>query len=609
MKSFIEWLDKRTGIIGLLEKIFCQHIPGGAKWRYAWGGVVVFAIAIQFITGLALWMCYSSGVQNAWESVNHIQNEMAGGWLLRGLHHYTAQVLPVLVALHIMQLVIDKAYRAPREVNFWFALICAQVVLLMALTGYQLPWDQKGFWATKVAMNILGIVPVIGKPLQTVLIGGPDYGQLTLTRFLGVHAGLLPFTLLVMSGIYFYLSRRNGFAGVEGKNSKSAPYWPDQLLRNAVVCLALVGTLLFLILHNRIGNPNGQLGAELTAPADPSEAYSAARPEWYFLFLYQFLKLFPARMEIVGAIVIPGMVAGVFFLMPFIGRSKAGQRFNIGFIGCLFVGIGLLTNAALSHDANDPEYKRAVALARVESARVRELAASPAGIPPTGALTILRNDPLTQGPKLFSKYCSSCHRYEGGNGLGDAVKDTQSASELSGFASRAWLAGLLDPAKVGGTNYFGGTQFANGKMVKFVKKHVSQYSEEEKARLQKIIAAVSAEAGLRSQAGLDAKESADILQGREFFHTSLKCAECHQLREKDETAEAPDLTGYGSRDWMVRFISNPGHASFYGDRNDRMPAFAEKEILNEQSIGLIVDWLRGDWYRPEDNKNITALSP
>ena len=100
------------------------------------------------ITGIVLWLAYSPSSQTAWESVYYIQHEMWGGWFLRGLHHYTAQAMNVLLVLHLMQVVIDGAYKAPREVNFWFGVLMLQLVLGLSLTGYLLPWDQKGYWAT-----------------------------------------------------------------------------------------------------------------------------------------------------------------------------------------------------------------------------------------------------------------------------------------------------------------------------------------------------------------------------------------------------------------------------------------------------------------------------
>ena len=608
MKATLAWLEQRTGGGKLVRAALYENIPGGARWRYVWGSAILFCIGIQFLTGIALWMGYSPSTQTAWESVNYLQNEMTGGWLLRGLHHYTAQILPVLLALHLMQMVIDRAYRAPREVNFWLGLLLLQVVLLTALTGYQLPWDQKGFWATKVAMNILGMVPFVGHSLQTILIGGPDYGHLTLTRFFAIHAGILPLTMIVVLALRAYLTRRHGIAGQEESRQADAPYWPNQVLKNAVACLAVVATLLWLILRHRMFSTSGPLGAELGAPADPSEPYSAARPEWYFLFLFQFLKYFPARMEIVGALIIPGVIAGIVFLMPFIGKAKWGQRFNAGLLGCLFVGVGWLTYQALSGDAQNKDYQSAKSAAGREAARVKKLADSPLGVPPEGAIALLRNDPLTQGPKLFAKNCASCHRYNGLDGLGQFVKDPESASDLAGFGSRAWLTGLLDPKRISTTNYFGGTKLKDGKMPKFVQREVAHYTPEQQGQLVKVIAAVSAEAQLKAQSAADQHDTTMIAEGRTLLRDALKCADCHQFRAPDEEATAPDLTGYGSREWLIKFLANPAHPNFYGDLNDRMPAFGEKQILSPQAIGLIADWLRGDWYEAGSNAVTTSLS-
>src|SRR5882757_9861974 len=109
MKSILAWLDQRTGCNKLARAVLYENIPGGASWRYVWGSTLVFCIVVQFLTGIFLWMDYSPSAQTAWESVNYIQNEMFGGWLLRGMHHYMAQILPVLLVLYLMQVVIDGA--------------------------------------------------------------------------------------------------------------------------------------------------------------------------------------------------------------------------------------------------------------------------------------------------------------------------------------------------------------------------------------------------------------------------------------------------------------------------------------------------------------------
>ena len=604
MKAALEWLDRRTGFKKLAHEALFENVPGGARWRYVWGSTLTFCIFVQFITGIFLWMGYSPSAQTAWESVNYIQNEMWGGWLLRGIHHYTAQVMTVLLVLHLMQVMIDGAYKAPREVNFWFGLVLLQIVLGLSLTGYLLPWDQKGFWATKVATNILAITPVIGHALQKIVIGGTDYGHLTLTRFFALHAGVLPGLLVTMLAAHIYLFRRHGLTAKEPKRRADCAFWPDQVLKDAVACLAVLAVILFFIVRHRLASPAGQLGAELGAPADPSEPFSAARPEWYFLFLFQFLKYFPAETEIWGAIVIPGLVMGILFLMPFIGNWKAGQWkighwSNLVFLYVLIAGAGLLTYLASPDDAKNPTYLAAVKEADRDAERINELAASPLGIPGAGAVTLLRGDAFTQGPKLFSKNCASCHRYDGHDGTGRPVKDPQAASELAGFASRAWITGLLDPDHVSTTNYFGATKFKDGKMSKFVKKDVANYTPDQKEQLKKVIAAVSAEAQLKSQSAADQRDVAMITQGRTLLRDAMKCTDCHQFHAKDEEASAPDLTGYGSREWLIKFLNNPAHSDFYGERNDRMPAFGGKQILSAEQIGLLADWLRGEWYEPE----------
>jgi len=598
MKALYDWLDRRTGCRAIVHSALYENVPGGARWRYVWGSTLTFALAVQFITGIFLWMAYSPSSQTAWESVYYIQDEMSGGWLLRGIHHYTAQAMTILLVLHLMQVIIDGAYKAPREVNFWFGLILLQLVLALSLTGYLLPWDQKGFWATKVATNLTAVVPLIGPGLQKVIIGGSEYGHHTLTRFFALHAGVLPASITGLVIGHIYLFRRHGLTAKEPRRRPDAAFWPDQVLRDAVACLAVMAAVLFLIVRPRLFAEHGPLGAELGAPADATEPYSAARPEWYFLFLFQFLKFFPGQTEIWGAIVIPGLVMFVVFLMPFFGKWKLGHRFNLGFLVCLLAGAGLLTGLAVLEDKHNQTYVAAVKTAEHDAQRVRVLAKSPAGIPPEGAVKLLRNDPLTQGPKLFSQKCAGCHRYNGTDGLGRIPKESQSASDLKGFASREWLSGLLDQNKIVSTNYFGGTKFHDGKMSRFVNKDVATYTPEQQEKLKKVIFAVSAEAQLKSQLAADQRDAAAIQEGRTLIQEEMKCANCHQFHKKDEEATAPNLTGYGSRRWLINFINNPKHADFYDEKNDRMPAFGSDQILNSQAIGLIADWLRGNWYEP-----------
>ena len=658
-----DFFDDRTGYRALIHEALYERVPGGARWRYVWGSALVFAFMTQLITGLFLWSSYSASGQTAWESVYYIQHEMTGGWLLRGIHHVMAQAMVVLLALHLMQVVIDGAYRAPREVNFWLGLVLMMLVLGMALTGYLLPWDQKGYWATRVATNLASLVPVIGPALQQVVVGGPDYGHHTVTRFFAIHAGFLPATLVLMLVVHLSLFRKHGLCAKQPLLKPDAMFWPDQVLKDAVAMLAVMAVVLGVILMPCLramleGQPIvlGELGAELGAPADPSQPYSAARPEWYFLFLFQFLKVFEgfgASGEFFGAIVVPGLVMGTMFLMPILGRWQLGHRFNIAFTLALLAGVGLLTAMAMNEDyaalwadraafadvekvleetendkakiathfGNDAakiaafearvkklekirhsqSFLNAVAQAKADGARAIELAGRPERIPPAGMLELVRNDALSQGPKLFAQHCASCHAHldpaapEAAVGLAKA-----SAANLHGFGTATWMRGLLDPKQVAGPAYFGNTAHKDDDMVNFVQNDLTDAATWKPAQIEAVIAAMAAEAG-HPPAGAT---PAVIEEGRGLVADGDRCGSCHHFGNNEVAlGSAPDLSGWGGREWLVGIIVDPTHERYYGTENDRMPSFGKADeaaapMLTQQQIGLIADWLRSEWYRP-----------
>ncbi len=599
MNSILNWLDHRTGYRSILRGMLYESVPGGARWRYVWGSTLTFVFFVQFVTGIVLWMHYSPSTQTAWESVYFIQNEMFGGWLLRGIHHYAADIMVILLVLHLMQVVIDGAYKAPREVNLWLGLVLMGLTLAFALTGYLLPWDQKGFWATRVATSLVTMVPYIGPELQRLVIGGADYGHFTLTRFFALHAGILPaLTALLIVG-HIYLFRRHGITAKRPLRKGTESFWPDQLLKDMVACLAVLAAIGVLVFRHSLFGGNGPLGAELMAPADPSEPFSAARPEWYFLFLFQLLKYFPGETEVWGAIYLPCGAFLVLLLMPLFGKWRVGHYFNVVLVCGLLLGAVVLSGLAIVEDRSDPNFVQAQHRAEKRAERVKALASSPKGIPPAGAISLLRNDPYIQGPQLYAENCAKCHHYGGHDGMGNKPEDPPSAPDLKGFASREWIRGLMDPEKVDSPHYYGNTAFKDGDMVEFVKEDVASYSESEKKTLDQMILALSAEADLPYQSQVDKRDSRQIRRGSFMLKARSDCTDCHEFHNQDDTATGPDLTGYGSREWLISIISDPEQPHHYGDDNDGMPAFGREKILTEREIGLIADWLRRDWYRPD----------
>ena len=317
--------------------------------------------------------------------------------------------------------------------------------------------------------------------------------------------------------------------------------------------------------------------------------------------LFQLLKLGPfsgATGTLVGAVVLPGIVATVFFLMPFIGRSRAGHLFNVVFLYLFIGGFVVLTSLAFFKDAKNEDYHAEVAAAHREAERVVELIEANGGIPPAGVLELVYADPLTQGPKLYAQNCASCHAYGGHDGKGGALDDEPSAPDLEGLGSQQWIEGLLTLEKYQSAHYFGNTEFKDGKMAEAL-----EDLDLEAADISILAAALSSEAGLRSNAPADPEQLKEgfALMGEDEF----ACTDCHKIRGEG-SKKGPDLTGYMSREWLIDFIGNPEHERFYGEDNDRMPNFLDAQgkdgevkpgKLDAAGVGLIVDWLRGVWPR------------
>ena len=579
MKAVFDWLDDRSGYRNLLHEVLYEKVPGGARWRYVWGSCLTFAFFTQVVTGTLLWMFYSPSAQTAWESVYFLQYQVWGGWFLRGVHHYMAQAMIVLLVLHLMQVVIDGAYRAPRELNFWFGALMMGVSLALSLTGYLLPWDQKGYWATAVATNLMAEVPLIGPAIQKIVVGGVEYGHHTLTRFFALHAGVLPAMLIGLVVVHIYLFRKHGIHVKEPRPKKDSYFWPDQILKDAIACMAVLLAVVGLTIYFK--------GAPLGPPADPANEFPA-RPEWYFLFLFQLLKYVPAFW---GAVIIPAFLALWILLQPFIGSSRPGHQLNVGFWWTLIAGSVALTLLAFSEDRANIRHGAALEEANWQADRVFSIVEHQ-GIPPAGAVTLLREDRENRGRILFAAHCASCHRYNGHDGRGYPVDDAQSAPELAGFASQEWIEKLLVHHLYISEEYFGGTAFKDGTMAKKV---LAKYTPEESALLPDIARLLSDIAELPYQDPLSEDERDELLalfyNDEEDFQDGLACIDCHDI-DSEGDGYAPDLTGYGSDEWTVAFIKNPEDERFYGDENDRMPCYGRDEKLTAEEIQIISDWIR-----------------
>lgn len=339
MRGLLDWLDHRTGVRAIRHRLFDEPIPPGTTWAFTLGSLLLFGLIVQVITGTLLALYYAPTPDHAWDSVRYITTTVRGGMLLRGLHHWGASLVVVSAVLHLIRVVIFGSYRAPREMNWIVGLVLLHVILAFGLTGYLLPWDQRAYWATVVTINISKLTPLAGEFVANLLRGGPDIGALTLTRWYGVHVLVLPPVLFGLTAFHLYLMRRHGISGpITPREGRSESFFPYQAARDLTVAVAM-GVLVAALAWN--GAP------PLEPPADPTASDYIPRPEWYFLGLFQLLKYFPGRFEVVGAIVIPGAVMTVLALLPWIDRARTRglreRRWVLTCLGALVATIATLT--------------------------------------------------------------------------------------------------------------------------------------------------------------------------------------------------------------------------------------------------------------------------
>ncbi|MBI2375036.1 MAG: cytochrome b N-terminal domain-containing protein [Deltaproteobacteria bacterium] len=570
-RAFDDGLDRRVGHRRLIRLALDEPVRGGASFAYVFGSAALILFLVQLGTGLALATVYSASATDAWASIAYLEREIPFGSFVRGLHHHAASAMVVVVVLHLIQTAIYGAYKTPRELNWLSGLLLLAFVLTFALTGYLLPWDQTGYWATKVATSIAGTVPIAGDFLQRVAQGGNDYGTLTLTRFYSLHAIALPLISIGLIIFHVYLFRRHGVtprASVEDparNEPSSAPteliaptplhrrtdlFWPRQVFFDALFASGVLA--LVAVLASRVGAP-------LLAPADPASTF-LARPEWYFLFLFQLLKLFEGPLEVVGTVVIPGAVATFLVALPFLDRAPSRRLTERKtFIGALLgggVAILALTAAAMVTDRRDPKVAEERALAEREARRAKDLARS--GVPVSGATKLAADDPLIRGERLFRSECLSCHSYLGG------AAEKPKGPDLSGYGSRAWIRQVLrDPDS---PRLFGRAKICG----------MASLAKLEPKDLSILVELVYGRRDPRAPA-VEHSPAAALVETHE-------CEDCHDF-ERDSPVEGPALGGYGSAAWIRSVIEDPSQEHLYGEAHE-MPSY--KERLREEDLAAVV---------------------
>jgi menaquinol-cytochrome c reductase cytochrome b subunit len=203
--GIVGWVDERTGVGGFTKAMLFRKVPKGTNWFYTLGSATLFAFLSQAVTGVILAMYYDPDPSRAYDSVQHITNDVFLGDIVRGMHRWGATVMIVLIFLHMGRVFFFGAYKYPRELNWVIGVVLLVMTLMMGLTGYLLPFDQRSFWATIVAVNLNGTAPVLGPYLADFLRAGPEFGATTLSRFYAMHMLLIPGLIAALIAVHLYL--------------------------------------------------------------------------------------------------------------------------------------------------------------------------------------------------------------------------------------------------------------------------------------------------------------------------------------------------------------------------------------------------------------------
>ncbi|MDP9172874.1 MAG: cytochrome b N-terminal domain-containing protein [Planctomycetota bacterium] len=388
------FFGSRTGWRELKAHVLLEPVKGGSRWAAAFGSLLLFMFVLQVVTGVLLTTCYAPSVGTAWQSVKYIQEEAPLGWLVRGMHHWGSSAMVILLLFHLVQVFVWGAYKRPRELTWMTGVLLLGATLGLAFTGYLLPWDEKAYWASKVGLGIVSTIPVIGERLRLLLQGGPDMGNLTLTRFFALHGFILPGAIMGLVVVHLYFFRLHGVTTAwweheELLERKTEPFWPGQVWKDCVVAMVLL-----LLLTGWVCTHAAPLGAV----ADPSKAYEA-RPEWYFMFLFQILRYFHGPYEVLGTFVLPSLFFGILFFWPLLDRTPSRdprrRPFAMTMLVVCTVGLVGLTIFAVASD---------VRMTKPEIALVPK---TPAG--PLQKLDVVQ---------LYTTNCLVCHAVDGtGNAL------------------------------------------------------------------------------------------------------------------------------------------------------------------------------------------------
>ena len=449
LKNAWQWFDDRTGISGTIGPILKHPVPPGTGWWYVFGSATFIAFTIQVLTGIALSLMYVPSSSQAHDSLVYITNEAFLGRFLRGMHHFGASAMMLLVGIHMIRVFLMGAYKYPREMSWISGVALLAFTIIMAFTGQLLRWDQNAIWSTIVAAEQAGRVPIIGEWIARFILAGGTIGAVTLSRFFAFHVFFIPALIYAFVGLHLYLVLRNGISDppkpghpVDPKNYRSwyhsliknrgVPFWPDAAWRDVVFGVVVIVVIALLAIF--VGPP------EIGKPPDPSIIEAYPRPDWYFLWIFALFALLPANLESYVIFLGPLIVGLILILLPFIWnkgeRSPRRRPWAVGIVLVIVIMVGTLW------------------IEGIRAPWSPDFSAQPLPVEVVG----VTSGPIHEGAELFySKGCEFCHTISGHGGhrgpdltyIGDSLSpDEMTWRILNGGLNMPAFGGNLTPKEL-----------------------------------------------------------------------------------------------------------------------------------------------------------------
>ncbi|MCA9800219.1 MAG: cytochrome b N-terminal domain-containing protein, partial [Cyanobacteria bacterium HKST-UBA04] len=507
--GFGGWLEERFKLSAVMKFLGKKEVPqhNQSMWYY-FGGVAMFFFIVQIVTGLLLLVYYQPGLETSHASVQFIVDKVEYGWLIRSIHSWAANLMVAALFIHMFSAFFMKAFRAPREFTWLSGFGLFALTLGLGFSGYLLPWDELSYFATKVGIEIMAATPLVGPPIADLLRGGEVVGGATISRFFELHIILLPAAIIALLGFHLLMVQIHGmskpysYANKPARQRKSISFFEEFLYHDLIIWSVLMGVLVLIAWNFPWG-----LGPQADAFAPAPEGI---KPEWYFMFMFQALKLFPAHIgpfegEVVGIMTF-ALGGVVWALVPFwenINRFTSRLANWFGVVAALFI-IGM------------------TAWGYLESPEAPLGGAGGGGTGGNGT-AVAQTQQSQDGEPLFKQNCAACHSIGGGPLAGPDLKGVTDKRDMD------WLAQFIVNPEGSNMPKLPGIGDAEARAILA---YLQQASHPEQAASEE-----AAETGQAETVEEQPFTQEDVANGRKLFvgikpfaQGGAACISCHSVR-------------------------------------------------------------------------------